>query len=257
MDERSPGYYAVLPAPVRYDDSIPANAKLLYGEISALIGSEGYCFASNSYFASLYKLSERTISGLISTLHDAKYIIVQVERDRAGKVTNRKIYLTASAVEGHPVEKIFYTPGKSFREGIEKNFQYTNLSNTDIDKENKKESPPKKKRTSPTDFDPLPLFVGWIDQTFCGFYPHTKNALYQALVRFADNRRAIKKPLKSKAAVTALTNKLLQYAGEDVGCMIDLLDTATSSGWQSVYPPKSAQSRAAPQSSGGRVYEEL
>ena len=39
--------------------------------------------------------------------------------------------------------------------------------------------------------------------------------------------------------------------------MIDLLDTATSSGWQSVYPPKSAQSRAAPQNSGQVVYKEI
>ena len=55
MEERKPGYYAIIPSDVRYDDSIPPNAKLLYGEISALIGAEGYCFASNDYFAELYK----------------------------------------------------------------------------------------------------------------------------------------------------------------------------------------------------------
>ena len=56
MDEARPGYYAVIPADVRYDDRIPPNAKLLYGEISALIGAEGYCYASNGYFMKIYGL---------------------------------------------------------------------------------------------------------------------------------------------------------------------------------------------------------
>ena len=44
MDDIRPGYYAIIPADVRYDDGIPPNAKLLYGEISALIGKDGFCF---------------------------------------------------------------------------------------------------------------------------------------------------------------------------------------------------------------------
>ena len=40
MDDVRPGYYAIIPADVRYDDGIPPNAKLLYGEISALIGDD-------------------------------------------------------------------------------------------------------------------------------------------------------------------------------------------------------------------------
>jgi len=128
LDEYAPGYYSVIPATVRYDDSIPASAKLLYGEISALVGSEGFCYASNAHFAELFKLSERTISSLISSLQKGGYITVELERDNAGQVTSRKLYLTASAVGGRPLEKIFYTPRKNFQEGIEENFQCINTS---------------------------------------------------------------------------------------------------------------------------------
>lgn len=263
MDERAPGYYAVIPASVRYDDRIPANAKLLYGEISALIGSEGFCYASNAYFASLYKLSERTISSLIATLKDNGYIVVAVIRDESGKVAERKLWLTASAVDGQPVENNFYTPRKYFQEGIEENFQYTNLSNTNIDKENIKESPPEKKskkgRAPKTDFEPLPLFVDWISEVFADREtPERKNNLYFAMVRFAENRKALKKPIPSQASVTALCNKLNRYSKEyadPLSVMIDMLDTATSSNWQSVFPPKGTTTAVPQKPTGGRVYE--
>ena len=104
-----PSYYAVIPASVRYDDSIPANAKLLYGEISALIGEEGFCYASNAYFAELYKVSERTITGLVSKLQKAGHICISIERDDTGQITARKLFLSVSVPDGQPVEKIFYT----------------------------------------------------------------------------------------------------------------------------------------------------
>ena len=259
MADRSPGYYAVIPASVRYDDSIPANAKLLYGEISALIGEEGFCYASNSYFADLYKVSERTITGLVSKLKDAGHIIIDLERDDTGQITARKLFLTSSIPHGQPVEKNFYTPGKNFREGIENNFQYTNTSNTNIEKESKKERKNENKSGDGppgTPFDPLPLFVDWIKATFPEETGDRKNTLYFAMQRFSENRTAIKKPFKTKGAITALCNRLQRYstkAQDPLYVMVELLDEATSNNWQSIYPPKQEQEQ--PPVQKGRVYE--
>src|SRR5699024_7540163 len=62
-------YYAIVPANVRYDKCITNGAKLLYGEITALSNQHGYCWASNSYFAKLYNVSNKTKSRLISQLN--------------------------------------------------------------------------------------------------------------------------------------------------------------------------------------------
>ena len=65
--KEKPSYYAIIPANVRYADITP-NAKLLYGEITALCSKEGYCWASNNYFAELYDVDVRTIKRWVSEL---------------------------------------------------------------------------------------------------------------------------------------------------------------------------------------------
>ncbi len=61
MTIEKPAYWAVLPAGVRYDETLPASAKLLYAEISSLTNQEGYCYASNAYFMALYGISDATV----------------------------------------------------------------------------------------------------------------------------------------------------------------------------------------------------
>lgn len=128
MDEIRPGYYAVIPADVRYDDQIPPNAKLLYGEISALIGKDGFCYASNAYFMKLFGFSDPTISRLITQLEKAGYIQREIEKDDSGQVKRRKIYLSVSVPELQPPIKNDTTlPSKLIGGGI-KNDGETNIS---------------------------------------------------------------------------------------------------------------------------------
>ena len=85
-----PNYYAIIPANVRYS-SLQPNAKLLYGEITALSNKLGYCFASNSYFAELYGVSKNTVSRWLSDLKKLGFITIQLERNERKEIVKRII----------------------------------------------------------------------------------------------------------------------------------------------------------------------
>ena len=87
-------YYAIIPANVRYDDNLPPNAKLLYGEITALCNEKGYCWANNNYFADLYNVKKETVSRWIGTLVSKGYIKIELIYSEGSKeVKNRYIYI--------------------------------------------------------------------------------------------------------------------------------------------------------------------
>ena len=87
-----PNYYAIIPAGVRYSEIKP-NAKLLYGEITALTNKKGYCFASNNYFAELYNVNKNTISLWIKELKDFGFIYVELKyKDK--QIIERRIAIT-------------------------------------------------------------------------------------------------------------------------------------------------------------------
>ena len=99
-----PNHYAIIPADVRYDNELKPNAKLLYGEITALTNREGFCWAENAYFASLYQVDDKTISRWISQLRDRGYIGVELlpmEGNRRKITIDKKI--TTSPQKSHEV----------------------------------------------------------------------------------------------------------------------------------------------------------
>lgn len=96
----NPGYYAVIPATVRYDDRLTPNAKLLYGEITALCNKEGYCWAGNAYFANLYGVTKTSISTWIGNLKDCGYISLQMQYAEGTKhILNRYIRILGEGVQ--------------------------------------------------------------------------------------------------------------------------------------------------------------
>ena len=113
MNIEKPAYWAVLPAGVRYDETLPASAKLLYAEISSLTNQEGYCYASNAYFMALYGISDATVLRLLRVLEQRGYIR---REDAVGGKTQRRIYAginPAAAAPADPPSKMKGPPVKN------------------------------------------------------------------------------------------------------------------------------------------------
>ena len=120
------GYYAIIPASVRYDKSLTPNAKLLYGEITALCNEKGYCWAGNDYFAGLYDVSKTSISKWISALRDSGYINIQLEYAEGTKqILHRYIRLVKD-----PIEDKLNTPLTKVKDPIEDKLIVNNTVNT-------------------------------------------------------------------------------------------------------------------------------
>ncbi len=98
--ENRPSFYAVIPAQVRYCKGLEPNAKLLYGEITALCSREGYCWATNRYLYELYDVSERSIQNWLSALVREGFIRVEVTTK--GAQTVRKIWIIDTCAQLRP-----------------------------------------------------------------------------------------------------------------------------------------------------------
>ncbi|WP_302967374.1 helix-turn-helix domain-containing protein [Intestinibacter bartlettii] len=117
MNELQKSYYAIIPANVRYDNDLTPNAKLLYGEITALCNEKGYCWASNNYFAELYKVSKKSISKWINQLIQKGYIKSQIMYKEGSKsIEERRLYIS------NPMEEKFHTPSPKVLYPMEEKF---------------------------------------------------------------------------------------------------------------------------------------
>ena len=107
-----PSYFAIIPADVRYSD-ISANAKLMYGEITALANKTGVCYATNLYFANLYDVSNLSITRWVGELRRAGFVDVEIIYKKGTKIIQaRHIRLRhqPSSADAEPTIKNDSTP---------------------------------------------------------------------------------------------------------------------------------------------------
>lgn len=91
MSSGDAGYYGILPAEVRYDKELPANAKLLFVEVTSLCRLQGYCWATNAYFAELLGATERTVTRWVKILCDKGYCFTTTKTFRWQDGTVKKV----------------------------------------------------------------------------------------------------------------------------------------------------------------------
>ena len=89
-----PSYYGIIPATVRYDKRLKPMEKILYSEITALANTQGFCFASNSYFGKLYEVHKNTVGIWINNLVECGYLKVKmIYKENSKEVLERRLYI--------------------------------------------------------------------------------------------------------------------------------------------------------------------
>ena len=143
----APAYYGILPANVRYDKNLKPMEKIMYSELTALSNKNGYCNATNSYFAELYEVSKNTVSLWISDLEKAGYIKTKLIYESGTKnIKERRIFIadpitknddTYYEKEVDPITKNNDTPITKNREDNNTSINNTRLIITNINNNNK------------------------------------------------------------------------------------------------------------------------
>lgn len=83
----TPAYYAIIPAPVRYDVDLPLSAKLLYSELTACSNIYGYCTVDNKYLSEVCEISNRRAEQCLNLLETKGYIAIDTTESQ------RQLYL--------------------------------------------------------------------------------------------------------------------------------------------------------------------
>lgn len=215
------GQFALIPAKVLYDDSIPATAKLLYGEIYRLSHANGYCYASNQDFTKLLDRSASTVGELLKTLAGRGYIRIKMVRryGSAGDIIQRRIFCGQTLDPVDPEEpecipKNRETSPEKSGDGLPKNREDTTK------RKNKKNTPI------------VPVEVCNAIHDYIGDDPEYR----AAFDGFLANRRAMKKPVMTTRAINAIINRLRKAGSRETE--IAMLDKAVEHNWVTVYPLK-------------------
>lgn len=225
-----PSFYAIIPAEVRYDKNLKPNAKLLYGEITALCNEKGYCWAGNEYFAKLYGVSIKTISAWISQLVDKKYLIRKLTYKPGTKeIESRILMLTMPYYLS--LEKGVPSPLKN-GEGESPLIQ-------DVTNENKGSPPTVKKGIPHHQKTEENTTIDYIHEVFNKDDSLKKNQDFIPLVvRWISYKKKEKQQsYKTEDSLKTWIKNLIKYSAGNFKIAEEIIDTAIANLWMGIRPP--------------------
>ncbi len=234
-----PGFYAILPSPVRYDRRLSASEKVFFAEITALSDQCGYCYAGNGYFSELYDTSDRTVQRWVKHLQELGYVAVTNVRD--GAAMQRRISpLPDAPHEETPETEADKNVGERHQVSAgDKNVAYppTKMSPTPRQKCRLEQYKNNNTRENNTRAGARASVRDVLRESF----PWNER-LTEALLAFEESRAAGKHPLTVNAATLAC-NKLNQLADEAgvrdrYGYMVAVLEQSILRGWEGLFPLK-------------------
>lgn len=85
-------YYGILPASVRYNESLKPVEKLLYCEFTALCGTGGFCIVDMEYLARITGSKDTTILSYLDSLEKCRYIKTMKMSDDRIRVYIKDVY---------------------------------------------------------------------------------------------------------------------------------------------------------------------
>ena len=216
----TPGYYGILPANVRYDKNLKPMEKIMYSELTALSSKNGYCNATNSYFAELYEVSKNTVSLWIGDLEKAGYIKTKLIYEPGTKnIKERRIYIanpitknddTYYEKEVDPITKNNDTP-------ITKNHEDNNTSINNTSRILKEKNIKKEKSKNEVE-----SYIQNLD---------LDDDYKQLLFKYVEYRKSIKKQIKTIVPIQKIMKDFPDYFSLD-----EAIEIAQEKEWQGLEP---------------------
>jgi hypothetical protein len=236
MEEQQKAYYAIIPANVRYDKDLAPNAKLLYGEITALCNEKGYCWASNQYFAELYGASVLSVKRWINSLVTKGYVYRTLTYKSNSKEVDKRILSIDSGIkiDTTSVQKCYDPSIKNDTTSVQKCYDPSIKNDTSPSIKNDTDNNTSINNT----FNNTDIYKGKKKQksetvnSVIAEYTENKD-LQDALHDFVDMRTKARKPLTVRAMKLSL-NELDKLAVDDV-TKIAIVNQSIVHSWSTFY----------------------
>ena len=187
--------------------------------------ARGYCFASNDYFADLYGASVRTVQRYLDALKAGGFISIQ---DGDGGAGRRKIYAGINPLADNHDKNVMVP--ENHDKNVTETMTEMSRTNNVINKKDNNKPPISPKKEKPTKAPMSAELMARVEA-----YAGADLELRDALIDFAEKRKARKKPINTQRTLTLLLSRLNELSRGSRKAKLALINEAIMNDWLSFY----------------------